>query len=93
MAMSNRLPDAKFVFPQKLLPKLEFVDLSHNSLTSLEHLHLLSRLRQVDVSFNSIRTLSMLHTRLGNITTLNLAGNKIEALDGLYSASYEVQVE
>ena len=67
---------------QKLLPRLEYIDLSHNSLVDLEQLQYLSALTAVDLSHNNIRRLDMLHTKLGNIKTLSLAHNKLESLSG-----------
>lgn len=37
----------------------------------------------MDLSYNNLRVLEAAHTRLGNIKTLNLAGNQLEQLTGL----------
>lgn len=47
---------------------------------SLQHLY---NLVHVDLSYNSLRVLEAAHTRLGNIKTLNLAGNQLDQLIGL----------
>ncbi|XP_047203473.1 nischarin isoform X2 [Girardinichthys multiradiatus] len=67
----------------KLIPKVEFLDLSYNQLSSVENLQHLYNLVHVDLSYNSLRTLEAAHTRLGNIKTLSLAGNQLENLTGL----------
>ncbi|KAF7650462.1 hypothetical protein LDENG_00125810 [Lucifuga dentata] len=68
---------------QKMVPKVEFLDLSHNKLSSVENLQYLYNLVHVDLSYNGIGVLEAAHTRLGNIKTLSLAGNKLEQLSGL----------
>ncbi|XP_056294505.1 nischarin isoform X3 [Pseudoliparis swirei] len=67
----------------KLISKVEFLDLSHNQLSTVENLQHLYNLVHVDLSYNSLRVLEAAHTRLGNIKTLNLAGNQLEQLTGL----------
>ncbi|KAM8916745.1 nischarin [Spinachia spinachia] len=67
----------------KLIPKVEFLDLSHNQLSTVENLQHLYNLVHVDLSYNSLRVLEAAHTRLGNIKTLSLAGNQLERLGGL----------
>ncbi|KAM9813727.1 LOW QUALITY PROTEIN: nischarin [Neosynchiropus ocellatus] len=67
----------------KLIPKVEFLDLSHNQLSSVENLQYLYNLVHVDLSYNSLQVLEAAHTRLGNIKTLSLAGNQLEKLTGL----------
>ncbi|XP_035488798.2 nischarin isoform X2 [Scophthalmus maximus] len=67
----------------KLIREVEFLDLSHNQLTSVENLQYLYNLVHVDLSYNSLRVLEAAHTRLGNIKTLSLAGNQLERLTGL----------
>lgn len=37
----------------------------------------------LDMSYNNLTVLEGLHTKLGNIKTLNLAGNQLETLSGL----------
>ncbi|XP_047439582.1 nischarin isoform X2 [Mugil cephalus] len=67
----------------KLIPKVEFLDLSYNQLSSVENLQHLYNLIHVDLSYNSLRVLEAAHTRLGNIKTLSLAGNQLDQLTGL----------
>ncbi|XP_041837536.1 nischarin isoform X2 [Melanotaenia boesemani] len=67
----------------KLIPKVEFFDLSYNQLSSVENLQHLYNLVHVDLSYNSLRVLEAAHTRLGNIKTLSLSGNQLERLTGL----------
>ncbi|XP_034540452.1 nischarin [Notolabrus celidotus] len=67
----------------KLIPKVEFLDLSYNQLSTVENLQHLYNLVHVDLSYNNLRVLEAAHTRLGNIKTLNLAGNQLDQLTGL----------
>ncbi|XP_056129521.1 nischarin [Lampris incognitus] len=67
----------------KVIPKVEFLDLSHNLLSSIDNLQHLYNLVHVDLSYNDLRVLEGAHTRLGNIKTLNLAGNQLDRLTGL----------
>ncbi|CAJ1052035.1 nischarin isoform X1 [Xyrichtys novacula] len=67
----------------KLIPKVEFLDLSYNQLSTVENLQHLYNLVHVDLSYNSLKVLEAAHTRLGNIKTLNLAGNQLDQLTGL----------
>ncbi|KAL4655830.1 nischarin isoform X1 [Arapaima gigas] len=67
----------------KLIPKVEFLDLSYNDLTLVENLQHLYNLIHLDLSYNKLTTLEGVHTKLGNIKTLNLAGNQLESLSGL----------
>uniref|UniRef100_I3IVE1 Nischarin n=1 Tax=Oreochromis niloticus TaxID=8128 RepID=I3IVE1_ORENI len=67
----------------KLMPKVEFLDLSYNQLSSVENLQHLYNLVHVDLSYNNLRVLEAAHTRLGNIKTLSLAGNQLDRLTGL----------
>uniref|UniRef100_A0A8C9WEG8 Nischarin n=1 Tax=Scleropages formosus TaxID=113540 RepID=A0A8C9WEG8_SCLFO len=67
----------------KLIPKVEFLDLSYNDLTLVENLQHLYNLIHLDLSYNKLTTLEGVHTKLGNIKTLNLAGNQLESLLGL----------
>ncbi|KAI8511597.1 hypothetical protein Bbelb_106970 [Branchiostoma belcheri] len=67
----------------KLIPKVEFLSLSHNVISTLDHLQHLSCLTHLDLSHNHLTTVEALHTKIGNIKTLNLAGNKLETLEGL----------
>ncbi|XP_065100571.1 nischarin isoform X1 [Paramisgurnus dabryanus] len=67
----------------KLIPAVEFLDLSHNELSSVENLQHLYNLVHLDLSFNKLTVMEGVHTKLGNIKTLNLAGNQMETLSGL----------
>ncbi|XP_051978058.1 nischarin-like isoform X2 [Xyrauchen texanus] len=67
----------------KLIRKVEFLDLSYNELSVVEHLQHLYNLVHLDLSFNKLNVLEGVHTKLGNIKTLNLAGNQLETLSGL----------
>uniref|UniRef100_A0A3Q1FF93 PX domain-containing protein n=1 Tax=Acanthochromis polyacanthus TaxID=80966 RepID=A0A3Q1FF93_9TELE len=67
----------------RLIPKVEFLDLSSNQLSSVENLQHLYNLVHVDLSYNNLQVLEAAHTRLGNIKTLNLAGNQLQNLSGL----------
>nr|XP_034962015.1 nischarin isoform X1 [Zootoca vivipara] len=67
----------------KLMPKIEFLDLSHNDVPLVENLQHLYNLIHLDLSYNKLATLEGIHTKIGNIKTLNLAGNHLERLNGL----------
>ncbi|KAK6320784.1 hypothetical protein J4Q44_G00077600 [Coregonus suidteri] len=67
----------------KLIPKVEFLDLSSNELSMVENLQHLYNLIHLDLSFNILTVLEGAHTKLGNIKTLNLAGNQLDSLAGL----------
>ncbi|XP_016847075.2 nischarin isoform X3 [Anolis carolinensis] len=67
----------------KLMPKIEFLDLSHNDVPLVENLQHLYNLIHLDLSYNKLTTLEGIHTKIGNIKTLNLAGNHLERLCGL----------
>ncbi|KAJ8361047.1 hypothetical protein SKAU_G00175720 [Synaphobranchus kaupii] len=67
----------------KLIPKVEFLDLSYNELSRVENLQHLYNLIHLDLSYNKLTVLEGVHTKLGNIKTLNLAGNQLESLSGL----------
>ncbi len=69
------------------MPRCEYLDLSHNKLEDIQNLNYLSSLGHLDLSSNSIRMLNSLHTKLGNIKSLNLQGNKLESLLGEYPPS------
>lgn len=47
----------------------------------LQHLY---NLVHLDLSYNKLSSLEGVHTKLGNIKTLNLAGNLLESLSGLH---------
>ncbi|XP_043078490.1 nischarin isoform X1 [Puntigrus tetrazona] len=67
----------------KLIPEVEFLDLSYNKLSLVENLQHLYNLVHLDLSFNKLTVLEGVHTKLGNIKTLNLSGNQLETLSGL----------
>ncbi|XP_019579879.2 nischarin isoform X3 [Rhinolophus sinicus] len=68
----------------KLIPKIEFLDLSHNGVLLVDNLQHLYNLVHLDLSYNKLSSLKGVHTKLGNIKTLNLAGNLLESLSGLH---------
>ncbi|XP_021099757.1 nischarin isoform X3 [Heterocephalus glaber] len=68
----------------KLIPKIEFLDLSHNGVLVVDNLQHLYNLVHLDLSYNKLSSLEGVHTKLGNIKTLNLAGNLLESLNGLH---------
>ena len=67
------------------MPRVEILDLSYNLLQSIQHLNWLSQLTHLDLSHNAIYHLDALHTKLGNLKILNLAGNKLDSLKGMYA--------
>ncbi|XP_053324972.1 nischarin isoform X2 [Spea bombifrons] len=67
----------------KLIPRVEFLDLSHNIISSVGNLQHLFNLIHLDLSYNNISDLDGVHTKVGNIKTLSLAGNLLERLGGL----------
>uniref|UniRef100_A0A674K2P7 Nischarin n=1 Tax=Terrapene triunguis TaxID=2587831 RepID=A0A674K2P7_9SAUR len=67
----------------KLIPKIEFLELSHNDVSLVENLQHLYNLIHLDLSYNKLASLEGVHTKLGNIKTLILAGNLLERLCGL----------
>lgn len=69
---------------QKLMPSVEYLDLSHNKLEDIQHLQHLSSLTYVNLSHNRFTALNSLHTKLGNIKTLVLHNNKLESLLGMF---------
>lgn len=46
-----------------------------------QHLY---NLVHLDLSYNKLSSLEGVHTKLGNVKTLNLAGNLLESLSGLH---------
>ncbi|KAM6170317.1 nischarin [Rhynchocyon petersi] len=68
----------------KLIPKIEYLDLSHNGVLVVNNLQHLYNLVHLDLSYNKLSSLEGVHTKLGNIKTLNLAGNLLESLSGLH---------
>ena len=64
-------------------PSIEYLDLSHNTITHVIHLQDCIDLKFLNLSHNRIRVLSNLERVIGSVTMLNLAHNDIESLDGL----------
>ncbi|CAB4042691.1 nischarin-like isoform X1, partial [Paramuricea clavata] len=60
-----------------LLHELVRLDLSYNKIEEIAHLQDLPNLRELNLSFNEIENLDSVNTKLGNITSLRLAGNKL----------------
>ena len=56
------------------VPTVWTLDLNHATLLSMPPQHLYN-LVHVDLSYNKLSSLEGVHTKLGNIKTLNLAGN------------------
>ncbi|XP_032828205.1 nischarin isoform X2 [Petromyzon marinus] len=67
----------------KLIPKVEFLDLSHNAITEIANLQHLYSLVHLDMSHNRVGECVRLHGTLGNVRTLSLAGNALRNLAGL----------
>ena len=71
-----------------LVPKVRTVLLGGNSIESLENLQDLNELAILELSDNKIKNIEDLHTKLGQLTRLDLANNCIKTLEGctkLYS--------
>ena len=64
------------------MPHVEILKLAHNHISTIQHLNWLSCLTHLDLSYNTLKVLDALHTKLGNLKYLNLAGNRIECLQG-----------
>ena len=64
-------------------PSIEHLDLSHNTISHVIHLHDCIDLKFVNFSYNRIRVLSNLERVIGSVTIINLAHNEVESLDGL----------
>ncbi|KAK6177119.1 hypothetical protein SNE40_015286 [Patella caerulea] len=75
----------------QMMPHVEKLDLSHNQITDLKYLQLLSQLTYLDLSYNQISNLVSLHTKLGNLKTLKLAGNKLKDLTA-FSKLFSLEV-
>jgi hypothetical protein len=67
----------------KLLPKLEWLDLSHNKITELKNLELCTSLKSLNLSFNNIESLSGMHSKFEHMTELLLRHNRLIAIDGI----------
>jgi Leucine-rich repeat (LRR) protein len=65
------------------LPKLTEIDFSQNSISEIVHLQDCSKLTKLNLSINKIRVLSNVSRVLGNISSLNIANNQVESLDGV----------
>jgi len=75
----------------RLLPNIQFLSLADNQIrlekTALKGLRKLEHLRKLDLSGNRLTTLPYANLFLGNITSLNLAGNTlvdVQGIDKLY---------
>ena len=64
------------------MPKVKYLDLSHNKLQAIQELQHLPELTHVDLSHNNIKLTLALHTKFGNIKHLNISSNSIEGLQG-----------
>ena len=64
-------------------PSIEYLDLSHNTITHVIHLQDCIDLKFLNLSHNRIRVLSNLERVIGSVTMLSLAYNDIESLDGI----------
>jgi len=64
------------------VPKVKEMDLSNNKIKAIQNLQWLSHMVYLDLSYNCIEELEALHSKLGNLKTLNLAGNKLRHLKG-----------
>lgn len=82
LTMSNcgivRMDEAFHFFPY-----LTHLDLSHNDIMHVVHLHNCVNLESINLSYNRIRVLSNLERVIGRVNKMNLAHNDIESLDGL----------
>ena len=71
-----------------LVPQVRTLLLGVNLIKQIENLEGLSNLSDLELSDNHLESLELLHTKLGQITSLDLANNKIRSLAGcskLYS--------
>jgi hypothetical protein len=64
-------------------PSIEHLDLSHNTISHVIHLHDCIDLKYVNFSYNRIRVLSNLERVIGSVTMINLSHNEVESLDGI----------
>lgn len=64
-------------------PSIEYLDLSHNTITHVIHLQDCIDLKFLNLSHNRIRVLSNLERVVGSVTTIILSNNDIESLDGI----------
>jgi Leucine-rich repeat (LRR) protein len=64
-------------------PLLQYLDLSHNSISFIIHLQDCISLKYLNLSHNRIRVLSNLERVIGSVTRLDVSHNEIESLDGI----------
>jgi hypothetical protein len=67
----------------KSLPKLEWLDLSHNKLSEIRDLELCPNLKSLNLSFNNIENLSGLTFNSDLIVELLLRHNRLISIDGI----------
>ncbi|KAG0244980.1 hypothetical protein B0O80DRAFT_462985 [Mortierella sp. GBAus27b] len=83
-ATNNSLPGLEHQDTFSYASSIVILDLSHNLLIApppgLIHLH---NLHNLDLSFNMISSVQAIYQILGNVTVLNLRGNRLESLCGL----------
>lgn len=72
------------------MPKVVQFDLSHNKIKTIQHLQWLSHMTYLDLSYNDIEHLEALHSKLGNLKTFKLAGNRLQSLQGTIKRSLNV---
>ena len=75
------------------LPYLEQLDLSHNDISHIVHLHDCVNLSLLNISHNRIRVLSNLPLVISNIQRLNLSHNGIAMLDGIESLRQLIKLD
>ncbi|CAG5131179.1 unnamed protein product, partial [Candidula unifasciata] len=75
----------------QLIPNVEKLNLSHNSIESIQNLQWLCALTHVDLSHNNIRHADSLHTKMGNIKCIRLAHNELESLHG-FAKLFSLQI-
>ena len=66
-----------------LMPGLQHLDLSHNSIGHIKHLQQCSYLQSVDLSHNRIEVLADVDRTIGSIIKLDLSHNHVEVLAGI----------
>ena len=64
------------------MPKVKYLDLSHNKLQAIQELQHLPELTHVNLAHNKLKQMLALHTKFGNIKHLNVSSNQIESLQG-----------
>ncbi len=73
-----------------LAPKLKTLRVNHNQITKIENLTPLSDLSELEISENLISETKDLHTKLGQITSIDMSFNRIHSLVG-FSRLYSLQ--